>query len=178
MSPEVIRALWLIVVITTAIFIYLGYVVVSFYFMRQFKRKITNALSSINVLIYQKYETLDESSHFLISEGYENPKLIAFDLLNSYKNYKPVGAKDLESVFNDSETVYILIKSIVINYRSGDDVKTLANYLNTIDLLNSRYFETIQLYNTYVVGYNYWRNLFFTKWIKVLFRKEEIDTIK
>ena len=85
MSPEVIRALWLIVVITTAIFIYLGYVIVSFYFMRQFKRKITNALSSINVLIYQKYETLDESSHFLISEGYENPKLIA---VNRYMRTK------------------------------------------------------------------------------------------
>jgi hypothetical protein len=178
MSSELIRRILLIVVIGTIIFIYLTYVVISFYFMHQFKRKIVNSLQSINVFIYQKYETLDKASHFLVSLGYDNPKLIEFDELNAYKNYKPVAAKELEGVFNESENVYSLVKSIVINFKSGDDVKSISSYLNSIDALNTKYFETIQLYNTYVVGYNYWRNLFFTKWIKVLFKKEEIDTIK
>jgi hypothetical protein len=178
MNQEQIRTFLLIVIILTLVVIYLVYVLISFFFMHQFKHKIVTALASINVLLYQKYETLDMSAHFLFTQGYENPKLIEFDSKNQFKNYKSVEAKELEGIYNDSEAIYMIVKSVVANLKTSDDLKTITGYLNTIDQLNIKYFETIQLYNTYVVGYNYWRNLFFTKWIKVLFKKEEIDTIK
>lgn len=178
MNQEQIRTFLLIVIILTLVVIYLVYVLISFFFMHQFKHKIITTLDSINVLLYQKYETLDMSAHSLFSQGYENPRLIEFDSKNQFKNYKSVAANKLEVIYNDSESIYTIVKSVVVNLKTSDDIKTITGYLNTIDQLNVKYFETVQLYNTYVVGYNYWRNLFFTKWIKVLFRKEEIDTIK
>src|SRR5574344_688527 len=94
------------------------------------------------------------------------------------KKYTKIDAKDFEGVFNYSEGIYMLVKSVCVNLKRSDDLDDIKALLKTIDSLNYKYFESIQLYNANIVGFNYWRNLFFTKWIKVLFRKDEMDTIK
>jgi|GEM_PF-2550788 hypothetical protein len=178
MSQELIRTIILAAIITTIFLVYAGYVITSFFFMNRFGKKIKVSSESISVIMFQKYENLDTIATILIKSGQDNPKLILFEQNDLYKKYTNVQIKDLETVFNKSEEIYSFIKSICANLKEADKISGLATYLIAIDSLNSKYYETIQLYNTYVVGYNYWRNLFFTKWIKVLFRKDTIDTIK
>jgi hypothetical protein len=178
MNEDLVRTIWIIAIAATIFIIYVVYVCVSFYFMHNFKKRIENGRQAINVVLYQKFQTLDTVSDLLIKIGYDNPKLIEFDKLDEFKKYTKIDAKDFEGVFNYSEGIYMLVKSVCVNLKRSDDLNDIKALLKTIDSLNYKYFESIQLYNTNIVGFNYWRNLFFTKWIKVLFRKDEMDTIK
>ena len=175
---SVIESVWLVVVIAFFLVAYIVYVLISFYFMKSFKKKIDTGCQSINVLIYQKIQSLYECSSILIKLGYDNPKLLEFIKTQKEKTYEKAEAKEFDAYFSKTENIYSTIKSVCVNLKRTDDTKDLVNNLKNIDDLNRKYFENIQLYNTYVVGFNYWRNLFFTKWVKVLFRKDEIDTIK
>ena len=175
---SVIESVWLIVVIVFFLFLYIVYVLISFFFMKSFKKKIDTGCETINVLMYQKIQSLYECSCILMKLGYDNPKLLEFVRTQKEKPYEKVQAKDFDDAFNKIENIYSTVKSVCVNLKRVDDTKDLVNNLKNIDDLNTKYFENKQLYNTYVVGFNYWRNLFFTKWVKVLFRKDEIDTIK
>ena len=178
MNISVVQSICVAIVFVFLLGIYIVYVMVSFHFMNTFKRKIDTSSETINVLIFQKFQSLYEVSNILLKLGYDNPKLLDFIKNAKIKTYEKVDAKSFDSIFNEAEKTYSTVKSVCINLKSTDDTKELVNILKTIDDLNKKYFETIQLYNTYVVGFNYWRNLFFTKWVKVLFKKDEIDTIK
>ncbi len=175
---SVIESVWLVVVIAFFLVAYIVYVLISFYFMNSFKKKIDTGCQSINVLIYQKIQSLYECSSILVKLGYDNPKLLEFIKTQKEKTYEKAEAKEFDAYFSKTENIYSIVKSVCVNLKRTDDTKDLVNNLKNIDDLNRKYFENIQLYNTYVVGFNYWRNLFFTKWVKVLFRKDEIDTIK
>lgn len=178
MNISVIQSVWLAVIVLFLLLLYIIYVSVSFFFMRSFKKKIEINCEKINVLIYQKIQTLYECSQNLMKLGYDNPKLLEFVKDNRIKKYEKSEPKEFEKLFNGTENLYGVVKGVCINLKRTDDTRELVNNLKTIDDLNTKYFETIQLYNTDVVGFNYWRNLFFTKWVKVLLRKDEIDTIK
>ena len=178
MNISVIESVWLAVIALFLFLVYVVYVSISFFFMKSFKKKINTSSETINVLIYQKIQSLYECSDILMKLGYDNPKLLEFAKDNKTKKYEKVEPKEFDKFFSGTEKLYTVVKSVCVNLKAIDDTKELVNHLKTIDELNTKYFESIQLYNTYVVGFNYWRNLFFTKWVKVLFRKDEIDTIK
>lgn len=178
MNEDLVRTIWVLAVISIIVFLYLIYILVSFFFMNEFKKKINVKVEAINVIIYQKYQLEDQTSSLLIMNGHNNKELKAFDDSDAFKNYKKIDAKQFEQAFNNSESSYKLIKRICAEIKLDEELEQIKINLKLIDDLDSKYFESIQLYNTYVVGYNYWRNLLFTRWIKVLFRKDEIDTIK
>ncbi len=178
MEISIVQSVCIGIIFLFLLCVYIVYVMVSFHFMKNFKRKIDTSSETINVLIFQKFQNLYEISNILLKLGYDNPKLLDFIKNQKTIKYKKIEAKNFDNVYNDTEKTYSIIKSVCVNLKNSDDTRELVNILKTIDELNKKYFETIQLYNTYVVGFNYWRNLFFTKWVKVLFRKDEIDTIK
>ena len=178
MNEDLVRTIWVLAVISIIVFLYLIYILVSFFFMNEFKKKINVKVEAINVIIYQKYQLEDQTSSLLIRNGHNNKELKSFDDSDAFKNYKKIDAKQFEQAFNNSESSYKLIKRICAEIKLDEELEQIKINLKLIDDLDSKYFESIQLYNTYVVGYNYWRNLLFTRWIKVLFRKDEIDTIK
>ena len=175
---SVVESVWIIVILVFFLIAYIIYVLISFFFMNSFKKKIDTGCETINVLIYQKLQSLYECSCILMKLGYDNPKLLEFVKSQKEKTYEKLEIKDLDALFSKTEKLYSTVKSVCVNLKRTDDTKELVNNLKTIDELNTKYFENIQLYNTYVVGFNYWRNLYFTKWVKVLFRKDEMDTIK
>lgn len=165
-------------IVVVILIVYIGYIVVSFFFMRRFVEKIENIKKTISVLIYQKYEGLDFVAESLIKEGVNNRKLKEFSSGNEFNKYTKITADEFEIDFDASEEAYNFIKGIFQDLKYCDSLDNIKNLMLSIDSINSKYYESIQLYNTYVVGYNYWRNLFFTKWVKKLFKKEEYDSIK
>jgi len=178
MNDVFFRSIWIVAIILILLFIYLIYIGISVFFMRVFSKKIETTRQVISVVVYQKYESLDFTAESLIKLGYSNAKLEAFAKADEYKEYKSILAKEFDESYKHSEEAYGIIKSVCLNLKISDNLSEIKSSLQLIDALNSKYFESVQLYNTYVIGYNYWRNLFFTKWIKILFKKEEIETIK
>ena len=178
MYLSIAGTIWIISILVLLILLYVLFVTMSFYFMHVFKKKLNIGKESINVLIYQKITTLYECANNLLKLGYDNPKLIEFIKNEELRKYRVVEVKEFEGLFSKTEEIYATVKKVCTNLKREDNYRDIVNNLETIDNLNSKYFETIQLYNTYVVGFNYWRNLYFTRWIKVLLRKDEIDTIK
>ena len=178
MSEELLRFIWIGAIILIFVLAYIIYVAISFFFMKQFKKKILNYRKRINVVIYQKYQELDNASEIIIKLGYGTNDINKFAKADEFNKYKEIDVKDFDSSFTKSEISYKKLKTAITNLKFSDDYGELIGKLKIIDGLNSRYYESIQLYNTYVIGYNYWRNLLFSKWIKVLFKKDEIDTIR
>lgn len=178
MIDETLRTIIIIIVICFIVIGYLTYLGISFYFMRDFKKKIMNQKDRINLIIYQKYQSLDTASTLIIKLGYGTPEIKDFDDADMFKKYVRIEAQNFDKVFGNSENYYRIIKNASINLKTSDNLNEILKNLKIIDGLNSRYYESVQLYNTYVVGFNYWRNLFFTKWFKVLLKKDEIETIR
>ncbi len=178
MDENTKRTIVIVTILGLVLISYVIFVFLSFCFMHSFKKKINTAVDTINVILYQKIMGIYECVNELIKLGYDNPKLLDFKKNSEFKEYKPVGAKDFNNLFTKTEEIYSMIKKVCVNLKSNENISEVVSDLDTIKNLNSKYFETVQLYNTYVIGFNYWRNLFFTKWVKILLHKDEIDAIK
>ena len=69
------------------------------------------------------------------------------------------------------------IQKIYINNDLEELKKPVEVFFKNIEEMNEKYYQTSQLYNTKVIGYNYWRNFFSTKWLKKILHIKEKQTI-
>ncbi len=166
-SKESFIVLLLILILIIIYFIYLLF---SFSFILGFKRKVNIAKQKLNILLYQKsqaiYRVLD-----LIDEDL-NEDLLNFKNVKKYLEYIEILPDDFRNVYLELEDIYKKITKI--DFKNNDKIKF---ELSIIEDCNNEYFSSTQIYNSYVIGYNYWRNLYLTKWIKDLFKVELKKTI-
>ena len=163
--------------------VYIIYVVASFIFMNSFKKKIITLTQSISVLLYQK----NGLTHELINLTYKREENeVKIDLIEDYLNKKIEKEEEYELIkdskdffikFQYLENIYKELEYLIINKRINNEDE-LRRIVNNIDDINTRFTISTQLYNSNVVAFNYYHNLFATKFIKKIFKIKEKERIE
>ena len=174
------NALWAIFISLALLIclIYLITVVLSFAFMLNFRKKIKKGKETINVVLFQKNDSLMKLASLLQEHLKEDNPLAIFAKNEELKKYNELKAEEFDEFYNYSEKILNCAQRIYISYDFSINDSYIKDVFLTLVELNNKYFESVQLYNTNVIGYNYWRNLFSTRWIKNILFIKEIDTIK
>jgi len=135
--------------------------------MASFIKKIKERRTTMNVFLFQEAYFLNEinndSSLDLKKEIDE--KYLVFD-----------NSKDIYELLEEYKILNKIYSELVILSKNNENIDIKIK-LDNIKKLNE-YFLVFKLYyNSLVIGYNYWRNLLFTKFIKKLFKIKEYKTI-
>lgn len=146
--------------------------------MRVFKRKIKQGKEKINVILFQKYDSLMKFATLYKDKIRPNSPLMIFSNNEELKKYNELNPSEFEEFSSYCDSMANYAKKIFINDSDETNFSYGKEILDNIEELNVKFLEAIQLYNTNVIGFNYWRNLFSTKWIKRILFIKEIDPIK
>lgn len=171
----------LIIFAIVAIVLFLGYILLlafSFIFMRNFSKDISKKIDFLNLSLYQKCEAINMIISILDAYIKPNNPLYIFSKNENYKEYHRFNVNEIEEFYIYTEKMVTEVQKIYINNDLSSHKKEVENFLKNIEEMNEKFHQTSQLYNTSVVGYNYWRNFFSTKWIKKIFFIKEKQTIK
>lgn len=169
---------WLLILLYTLgalIVLYILYLIVSFFFLNSFNKKILNEIRAISVLLYQKSNCIKELSIYLIDY---TEKLKDFNEFEKYqlKEYKELNILEIKTINSLYKNIYNEFKTILINNKIKN-YKEVSRDFNLLEDLEKRFFITSQIYNNNVVAFNYWRNLKGTKYIKKIFKIKEKELI-
>ena len=98
------------------------------------------------------------------------------NLSTSYlcKKYTKLKVEEIEEFYSYTEKILKDAQKIYIDCDLGAEKIEVEGIFLAISDINKNYLETVQIYNSLVIGYNYWRNLFSTRWFKhILFIREK-----
>lgn len=168
----------IIVILLMVAILYITLVIFSFVFMKLFKDKIKKGKEQINVILFQKHDSLLKFISLYKDKLKEGSPLLIFFNNEEFKKYTELKVNEFEEFYNYYEKMVTEAKKIFINESDDKKFSYAKEILDNIEELNIKFLEAIQLYNTNVIGFNYWRNLFSTKWIKNILFIKEIDPIK
>lgn len=168
----------IIVVLLMIVILYITLLVFSFVFMSVFKNKIKQGKEKINVILFQKYDSLMKFISLYKDKIKPNSPLLIFSNNEELQKYNELKPEEFEEVSSYYESMVTYAKKIFINENDELNFSYGKEILDNIEELNNKFLEAIQLYNTNVIGFNYWRNLFSTKRIKNILFIKEIEPIK
>lgn len=164
-------------VLIVLLLIYIGIVIASFLFMSSFKKKLKETKESISIDFYQMRECLlkldDLFKDYMDKETYEK-----FIIEFGSTEFKNVKIEDCAKTFNKFEMAKKEFEQIFVNKVSGIDNNKVSVLFDSFKELSKHYTDMTQSYNNYIIGYNYWWNLFSTKWIKKLFKIKKFENLK
>lgn len=169
---------WLVIllyVLGALIVLYILYIIISFFFLNSFNKKILNEIRAISVLLYQKSNVIKELSIYLIDYTKDLKDFKDFEI-NELKEYRQLNSNEIKTINNLYKNIYNEFKTILINNKIKN-YKEVSNDFNLLEDLEKRFFITSQIYNNNVVAFNYWRNLKGTKYIKKIFKIKEKELI-
>jgi len=169
--------LFAVISIGTSLFTaYLIMLILSFSLMNRFKKKIKKQGEKVNIIIYQKFEVLSELS--LILDTYiKSESRLKHLTKEEIKNYISLSPESFSEVYSISNQLTSRAQKIYVDNDFNGKQKEVDLLFESLSELDSKYFESIQTYNSYVLGYNYWRNLKTTRWLKNLFKAKRIESI-
>lgn len=168
----------IIVISLMLLILYIALVTTSFVFMKIFKNKIKQGKEKINVILFQKYDSLMKFATLYKDKIKEDSPLYRFLKNEELQKYTELTVDEFEDFYNYCETLLNYAKKIFISSEDDTNFSYGKEILDNIEELNTKFLESIQLYNTNVIGFNYWRNLFSTKWLKNILFIKEIKTIQ
>ncbi len=175
---------------------YITYVIISFVFMGAFSKKLDVQNKTLNILLYQKvsalFKIIEIINKYINLDNYLDKSIINYSKLNissndvktlleitsnqdylKYQEYKDTSL--LVSFFTSLDKYFFIVNELLklIKISNKEDLQNINLNLSINDDISSRFIVTTQLFNSNVVGYNYWRNLKFTKFIKRMFKVAE-----
>lgn len=168
----------IIVILLMVAILYITLVVLSFVFMKIFKNKIRQGREKINVILFQKYDSLMKFVSLYKDKIKPNSPLLRFSNNEEFQKFNELMPNEFEEFSSYCDSMVTYAKKIFINESDDQNFSYGKEILDNIEELNVKFLEAIQLYNTNVIGFNYWRNLFSTKRIKNILFIKEIDPIK
>ena len=164
------------IVISSILITYIAYLIFSFVFMHSFKKKVNTSKRTLNILLYQKAQALYKICDLLDGNINEFESLKKFNEEKEGKDYKDIKPEFFREKYLELEDLYKISNKILID-KKIKNVDLIKKEFSVVEDSNERYFSASQAYNANVVGFNYWRNLFMTKWVKKLFGIKEIGLI-
>lgn len=168
----------IIVLVVLFLIVYIMVIVLSFTFMHSFKHKLKKGKQSINLILYQKNDCLLKLSTLYRDKLANNSPLLRYLNNEEYKKFNELKVEEFDDFYNFLEKMLSYVQKAYVTYNIEEKESFVQDLFLTISELNNKYLQAIQLYNTNVIGYNYWRNLFSTRWIKNLLFIKNINTIK
>ncbi len=166
----------LVIVISSILITYIAYLIFSFVFMFSFKKKVNISRKKLNILLYQKAQSLFKVCELLEFNISDYPLLNEFNGKTDEKEYKEIKPESFREKYLKLDDLYKNSSKVLAN-KSIKNIELIKKEFHVIEDCNDRYFVASQIYNSNVVGFNYWRNLFMTKWVKKLFGIKEINLI-
>ena len=169
--------LFALIAIASSLFIaYIIMFVLSFVLMNRFKAKIKKQSEKVNIIIYQKFEVLTALSE--VFDTYIKPESRLKHLTkNEIRNYISLSPSSFSEAYLISNQLASRAQKIYVDNEFNGKKASIDILFESLYDLDNKYYESIQTYNSYVIGYNYWRNLLFTRWIKNLFKIKKIEPI-
>ena len=193
MSDEILIFL---IVLGLILISYITYVIISFVFMASFSKKLDIQNKTLNILLYQKvnalFKIIEILSKYVTLDNYLHKSIINYSKLNissnevkslleitsnedylKYEEHKDISL--LVSYFTSLDKYFFIINELlkVVKTSNKEDLNSINLNLSINDDISSRFIVTTQLFNSNVIGFNYWRNLRFTKFIKKMFKVAE-----
>ena len=193
MSDEILIFL---IVLGLILISYITYVIISFVFMASFSKKLDMQNKTLNILLYQKvnalFKIIEILSKYVTLDNYLDKTIINYSKLNissnevkslleitsnedylKYEEHKDTSL--LVSYFTSLDKYFFIINELlkVVKISNKEDLNGINLNLSINDDITSRFIVTTQLFNSNVIGFNYWRNLRFTKFIKKMFKVAE-----
>lgn len=167
----------LLIVFGALITTYLLYLIFCFSFMFAFRKKVNISKRKINILLYQKAEALYSISKIIEEELDYNDKEIN-DFIENYPyiEYHEYESNEFREAYTKLDDLYKYILKKFDNKFIKNNEQIKKGFI-VIEDCNNCYFSASQLFNSNATGFNYWRNLFLTKWIKNLFKIKEVILI-
>lgn len=168
-----------IAAVSVMVFVYLVVIILSFFFMGSFHKKLKNSKETIDVLIYQKAQIINKLIDLIIDKSKWDEKIKNFKNNLDLQGFTVVDKEKITSYWSFLSELYkVVVLSFSDNVNQEKDERTIKNLLMGLGEIDSKYNEQFQLYNTYVEGFNYWNNFFSTRWIKRVFRIKNRETLK
>lgn len=193
MSDEILIFL---IVLGLILISYITYVIISFVFMASFSKKLDMQNKTLNILLYQKvnalFKIIEILSKYVTLDNYLDKSIINYSKFNissnevkslleitynedylKYEEHKDTSL--LVSYFTSLDKYFFIINELlkVVKFSNKEDLNSINLNLSINDDISSRFIVTTQLFNSNVIGFNYWRNLRFTKFIKKMFKVAE-----
>ena len=171
----------LIIITIIVIILFLAYSLLlgcSFLFMNIFSSECNKKVEFLNLTIFQKCEAINMTCEKLRPYIKESDPLFVFSQNQDYKKYHFLTVEEIEEFYFYTEKMIMEIQKIYINNELNENKIIVEDFLRSIEDMNEKYYQASQLYNTKVIGYNYWRNFFSTKWLKKLLHINEKQTMK
>ena len=97
--------------------------------------------------------------------------------INKYE-FKNLSKDEFFICFSSFEVIKKTLEGIYINNFESTNNEIINLLFSSFKDVTIHYTDMTQDFNSNAVGFNYWRNLYFTKWIKKLFKIEEVTSIK
>lgn len=177
---NIIEIKWYVYVIAIAIIIlliYIGLVISSFCLMNSFKQKMDKCVESIRIDFFQMQESLNKILDLFKVYIDEKTYLDLKEKINKYE-FKNLSKDEFFICFSSFEVIKKTLEGIYINNFESTNNETINLLFSSFKDVTIHYTDMTQDFNSNAVGFNYWRNLYFTKWIKKLFKIEEVTSIK
>ncbi len=155
----VLVGLYLLVVLVDVIFVL---------FFSSIMKKHDNA---IRILIRSRIDTLDNLKKALIEKGLPLEEDSQTDV-TSLSLKKSLAFENEE--FVSIKSALSLAESKILSYITPDmEDEAIIRLKGDLDQLNNAYRSNVIMYNADVLGYNYWIKFLPTRYIYLIFRKEE-----
>ena len=155
---------------------YLIMLILSFILMNNFKNKVKKQSEKVNIIIYQKFEVLSSLSEYL-DQYIKDESRLKHLTKEEIKNYISLSPLNYSEAYSISNQLTSRAQKIYVNYEFNEKQKEIDLLFKSLSDLDDKYYESIQTYNSFVLGYNYWRNLKFTRWLKILFKIKKLESI-
>ena len=145
--------------------------------MNSFKQKMDKCVESIRIDLFQMQESLNKILDLFKVYIDEKTYLDLKEKINKYE-FKNLSKDEFFICFSSFEVIKKTLEAIYINNFESTNNETINLLFSSFKDVTIHYTDMTQDFNSNAVGFNYWRNLYFTKWIKKLFKIEEVTSIK
>ncbi len=171
---------WAILILVTMILVgvYIAGVFIYIYQMKEYDRRMAKHLEAIDVLIAQKYDLLRRISKIFVQFKIAVPSEFMIQTRPKFE----------ETLANIAPEERAVIKSFLMRtaqalFYYGETDSRLAQHQEYVGVKESyaeidrQYRFTVNIYNADALGYNYWKDFFWFRWVARLRHYVEKDLI-
>jgi hypothetical protein len=168
----------LILVAVILLGIYIAAVFVYIYQMKEYDRRMAKHLEAIDVLIAQKYDLLRRISKIFVQLNISVPSEFMIQTRPKFENTLANIAPEERAIIKS-----FLMRTAQTLFFYGETIPELGRHKEYVGIKESyaeidrQYRFTVNIFNADALGYNYWKDFFWFRWVARLRKYGEKDLI-